>query len=117
MRIAVSFLVALVLGALVFACGGDDGKSASDGNASGTQSACERGCMATLAADCANGPETQAQCVSDCEALEMGICGSDYAAFQECAEGESIGCSTEGIPAVEACAAEQSALIACLNAG
>jgi hypothetical protein len=68
-----------------------------------------------LAADCDNGPASQQQCVEDCQMLEQGPCASEYDALQDCAEGEAITCSAQGIPVIEACAAEQGALIDCLT--
>jgi len=112
-------LVVLFSLTLLAACGDDDdGDTGSANNAGSTgtgDSRCERGCVATLAADCPNGPDTQQQCVADCEALESGDCGAEYAALQACAEGEAISCSAQGIPVVAACSAEQTVFIDCLN--
>jgi hypothetical protein len=57
----------------------------------------------------------QAVCVSDCQSLQNGACGTGYAALQACAVGESVTCSAAGIPIVAACATEQAAFVACLN--
>jgi hypothetical protein len=93
------------------------GNPAAGGNTSvaGSGSRCEQGCVATLAADCDNGPPTQQQCVADCEMLEAGPCGTEYAALQACAEGETITCNGMGIPVIEACSNEQTAFVSCLN--
>lgn len=88
------------------------------GGASGTgggASKCDSGCVATIAADCPNGPTDQASCVNTCEALSTGSCAATYSAFQTCAVGKPITCNSDGIPAVAACADEQAAFIACLN--
>jgi len=89
---------------------------ATTGNATtgGGSDICQRGCEATLEADCENGPEDMEQCVSDCEGLAASDCGEEYAAFQACAEGESISCQN-GIPVVAACSSEQNDFIACIN--
>ena len=94
---------------------GGGGDPISGGGSTGA-SLCDRGCAATLEADCPNGPADHAECVEDCEALSAGACGTEYAALQSCAEGETITCSSgSGIPVVEACSDEQQAFIACLN--
>lgn len=80
-------------------------------------SVCERGCEATLAADCANGPVDQASCVATCEDLAAGSCAAEYADVQTCSDGEQVGCDGSGRPIVEACAAEFGAFVACLNPG
>lgn len=112
--------IALVTSALLFgtvACGGDDdGGSPGTGGTGGSGgggSVCERGCVATLAADCPQGPADQASCVSTCEMLSSGPCMTEYAAFQACAEGKPITCA--GIPVVEECSMEQDAFIDCLT--
>jgi len=107
-----SAVLALMLGAMVFACGSDD-DGGSKGGGSGT-SLCEQGCVETMNADCENGPETYDECVSDCESLEVGDCDSEYSALQACAEGEAVTCNAVGLPVVEACSEEQNAFIACL---
>ena len=118
--------LAAVLG--LAACGDDDGGdddagsggtssggTSSEGGAPGEASLCRRGCADTLAADCTNGPVSQAQCESDCQELERGSCGTEYQAFQRCAEGETITCSASGLPTVSACTAEQQAFVECLS--
>lgn len=113
-------------GGMQAAGGAGSGGSASGGSAnggsanggSGTNGAggsiCERGCEATLEADCENGPESMEQCVTDCENLGASECGEEYAALQACAQGEIISCQA-GIPVVAACSSEQGAFIACIN--
>jgi hypothetical protein len=119
---------------VVWGCGGDDdgggsgtgGVSASTGGAGGAGAStggaggggtdlCEVGCVATMAAACANGPASQAVCVTDCRSLQNGACGTEYAALQACAVGESVTCSAAGSPIVAACATEQASFVACLN--
>lgn len=75
---------------------------------------CERGCEATLEADCAQGPADMEECMADCARLSSGGCSAEYAAFQTCAEGEAISCP-EGFPTVAACASEQSDFIGCIT--
>jgi hypothetical protein len=110
MRVLIAVLTGAALSVTV-ACGGDDDepKEAPGG------SVCERGCVATLAAMCPNSPADQASCVSTCEMLSSGPCMVEYGAFQTCAEGKPITCSSLGIPVVEACSTEQDAFIACLT--
>jgi hypothetical protein len=100
---------------VVSACGGDDDAKPAGSGGTGGGSVCERGCVATLAADCPQGPADQASCVSTCEMLSTGTCRVEYAAFQACADGKAITCGSNGIPVVEECAAEQSAFIDCLS--
>ncbi len=76
---------------------------------------CEEGCVETLAADCDNGPASAAECERDCRSLLAGACGAEYRTLQACAAGEAITCDPQGIPVIEACAAEQSAFVACLG--
>ncbi len=90
------------------------GASSGEGGAPNDDTLCSRGCVETLAAECQNGPTSQAECESDCEALAAGSCGTEYRAFQECAEGEAISCSASGLPTVAACSEEQQAFIECL---
>jgi hypothetical protein len=109
MRVFIALLTVALLSAMT-ACGGDDDepkKTADD-------AICEQGCVATLAADCPNGPTDQASCVSTCKSLRTGACKTEYAAFQTCADGKEITCASTGIPVVEECMAEQDAFIACL---
>jgi hypothetical protein len=113
-----AFTAVLAFGflAVVSACGGDDDADpAGSGGTGGASAVCERGCVATLAADCPQGPADQASCVSTCETLSSGPCKTEYAAFQTCAEGKAITCGSNGIPVVEECAAEQTAFIDCLT--
>ena len=110
-----STVLAVTLAAAAFACNSED-DSGSNGDMGGG-SLCEQGCEETMLADCDNGPETYDECVSDCEGLEVGDCGAEYAALQACAEGESVTCDASGFPVVEACSNEQDAFIACLLGG
>lgn len=95
---------------------GSGGSGGADGTATNGAggSICERGCEATLEADCENGPQDMEECVTDCENLGIGECGEEYAEFQACADGETITCQA-GIPVVEACSSEQTDFIACIN--
>jgi hypothetical protein len=124
--LAVAAALAAVLG--LSACGDDEdddtssggtsngGTSNGESGATGTGTLCSRGCVETLAAECENGPTTQAECETDCEALAAGSCGTEYRAFQACAEGEAISCSSSGLPSVEACADEQEGFVDCASA-
>ena len=109
---------AALLVALATAGCGDDGEGADAGGRDGggrSATACARGCDSTLAADCAQGPDSRAQCESDCERLRSGDCGDEYRALMRCADGEEVSCSGAGLPVIEACEAEQNAFVACLN--
>lgn len=124
--------VALLLAPAATACGDDDdgaphndsdGKGGSTADAGGAgrsgsasnDDACERGCALTLDADCAKGPDTQAQCESDCKGLRTGSCGDEYRTYMECGEGEDVSCDAMGLPVIVACAAERDAFIDCLQ--
>jgi hypothetical protein len=98
--VAVSFLLSV-------ACGSDDTAAKSD--------ACHDGCVATVAANCANGPADQAACESDCHTLESSACNEAYKALQTCAEGKDVTCSAQGLPSVTACSSEQAAFVMCLS--
>lgn len=115
MRKMLSAVLVFMIGAIVFACNSDDDGD-SNGNMGGG-SLCEQGCTETMSADCDNGPETYADCVSDCEGLEVGDCDSEYSVLQACAEGEAVTCDASGFPVVAACSDEQNAFIACLLGG
>jgi cysteine-rich repeat protein len=115
MRSMLPAVLALVLAAVTFACNSDDSGGSNDGGGAG--SLCERGCEETMSADCDNGPETYAECVNDCEGLEIGDCDAPYSVLQACAEGEAVTCDALGFPVVEACSDEQNAFIACLLGG
>ena len=113
-------LLACALGG--FACGGDDddasGGAAGSGNAGGsgnTADQCHDGCVATLAADCDNGPATQTQCESDCKGFVSSACASEYTALQTCAEGKAITCNSAGLPTITGCSSQTAAFVSCLN--
>lgn len=96
--------------------GGSSGGSAgSNGGSGGGSSLCRQGCELTIAADCEDGPASQAQCEQDCEELMSGRCGAEYQALQACAVGEPITCGPAGIPVIEGCSSEQDTFIDCLN--
>ena len=114
MRVFIVVLTGALL-SITAACGDDDDAKGGTSGTGGGGSVCEEGCVATLAADCPNGPADQASCVSQCEALRTGSCATEYAAFQTCAEGKPITCGSNGIPVVEECSTEQNAFIACLT--
>lgn len=78
---------------------------------------CERGCVATLAAKCPNGPKTQPQCIDDCKRLAMGPCAEPYETFRTCSDGKTLSCNAMGIPIVDECSKQQEAFFACLNGG
>lgn len=111
----------------VTAGAGGDGSEPATGNGNGGSAgdpgsslgdACQEGCVATLAADCSNGPADQASCENTCHTLAAGKCGGEYVTFQSCAEGKAVTCGTgtlNGLPVVEACSDEQAAFIACIN--
>lgn len=108
--------------ALTHACGDDDaggddsgGGASGDGSSAPAASPCTMGCEATLAAECDNGPPDAAGCEADCEAHRVGACATEYGAVIDCAEGEPVTCDDSGLPTVEACDAELSAFVACLN--
>jgi hypothetical protein len=113
-------VVSLVLGALgVSSCGGNSttSKGANGGSEAGGDDTpfCAEGCEAVLAADCPNGPDTQAACENDCERLATGSCAEEYRELQDCSIGKAVSCSASGIPAVVGCQAEQASFIDCLN--
>jgi hypothetical protein len=109
MRVLIAaFIVALV--SVTSACGDDDEPTPDSGKA-----ICERGCAATLAANCPNSPPDQASCVSTCQSYRTGRCKAEYLPFETCAEGKPITCSSIGIPVVAECMTEQNAFIACLS--
>ena len=91
------------------------GPTGAAGQPPSGSSACIAGCTQTLAAQCKNGPVDQASCERDCQALQAGKCGADYAKLQSCAEGKQVACSAQGLPVVSACADEQAAFVACLS--
>ena len=131
MKRALVLVVALVSSLGGVGCGGDDdddsgaggssgagtssaGTNSSGGTGSSGSARCHDGCVLVLEADCPISPDSQESCEADCSDNETGACATEYDAFQDCAEGETITCSTIGIPAVEACMDEQTAFISCL---
>ncbi len=91
------------------------GSGGTAGATSGANDLCQNGCVATLAANCSNGPSDPATCEADCAALLAGTCATQYRTLQTCAVGKAVTCGSTGIPVIAACAAEQTAFIACLN--
>jgi hypothetical protein len=71
--------------------------------------------MLVIEAACPISPDSQESCESDCSENETGACGTEYDAFQDCAEGKGITCAAIGIPTVEGCENEQNAFITCIN--
>jgi hypothetical protein len=130
-RLALVF--ALGFGLALAGCGDDDdsggGNAAGQSNTAGRDSTagssntggtsaagdrCHQGCIDTLKAACKLSPKDQASCESDCHDLESGSCGTEYAAFQDCAEGKTISCDANlGYPVVAGCETQQNAFIAC----
>jgi hypothetical protein len=114
--------LALLLSVAIVAlgCGGDDdaGSPSATGDGGGSAGAgwsCESGCELALEADCAMGPPSQEQCVTDCEENLAGPCGTAYEALMRCAEGEDIACREDGFLVIPACSDEQGAFVDCLN--
>lgn len=95
---------------------GSGGQPPAGTGGADASSSCEEGCVLTLEADCESGPESQAECIADCEELRAGECGLEYQEFQACSAGQPVTCGDGGIPVVAACGDEQSTFIACLNA-
>ena len=93
------------------ASGGAGGTGATTGTGS---SACQTGCTESIAANCSNGPADQASCVTTCESLLTGTCGTQYKALQDCGVGQAITCNA-GIPSIASCATQQTAFVNCLN--
>ena len=118
-RFAVCLGAICLLATLALGCGDDDAgspdASAGGGGSAGSDWSCESGCELALEADCAMGPPSQAQCVTDCEETLAGECGAAYEALMGCAEGEAITCRADGFLVIVACSAEQDAFVACLN--
>jgi hypothetical protein len=130
---AFALVAALGFGFALAGCGDDDdssggnaagqsntagsNNSAGSSNTGGTASGhdrCHQGCVDTLKAACKLSPKDQASCESDCHELESGSCGTEYSAFQDCAEGKTISCDANlGYPVVAGCEAQQNAFIAC----
>jgi hypothetical protein len=92
------------------------GEPSGTGGGDDDFAACKAGCAQTLEADCENGPDREGECVADCQELLAGVCGTEYRALHACSEGQPVTCGDGGIPVVEACSAEQSTFIDCLNA-
>jgi hypothetical protein len=98
-----ALFVTMVLGA----CGGGVDDEGIGGD-------CTRGCQATVAADCDNGPSLS-ECVSDCNDQAVGECGAEFIDLLACGDGEAVTCDPNENPVVEACSTEQDAFVACLN--
>jgi hypothetical protein len=114
------------------ACG-DDGRSPGDSGTGGDTSIvsdtstasdtmpgadagdiCESGCVLSIAAACDNGPTGQGECVTDCNGLRAGPCGTEFNAYIACGEGEDVTCDADGQVIIEACATERAAFLSCL---
>jgi hypothetical protein len=70
-----------------------------------------------MAANCSNGPATQAECESDCNSQSSGKCASQYSSLQGCAASKPVTCDADGQPTIAGCDNETSAFIACLLGG
>lgn len=106
-----SLLLCTVL-AMTVACAGDDGAGEGEGEG---EDPCESGCVLTLEAECAEGPATQEECVTDCQALRVGECGTEYEALLQCGESSDVACDENDIPTVVDCAAEEGVFRDCIG--
>ena len=111
-------LLVVVCSWFVAGCGGEAKDSNGDPptkprEGGGDTSRCDEGCEAVLAADCEQGPPTQAACEEDCERFATGSCAAEYEALQDCSEGKTLTCSSLGLPTVPGCGAEQTAFLLC----
>ncbi len=107
-------LALLALLASTIGCAGD-GAGDGAGEGEGEQDPCESGCVLTLEADCAEGPASQQECVTDCEALRVGDCGTEYEALLTCGESSEVACDENDIPTVVDCASQEGVFRDCLG--
>jgi hypothetical protein len=106
------FLIGLL--ASTIACAGDAVGGEGEGEGEGEDS-CTAGCELTLAAECPEGPASQAECVTDCEALRIGDCGTEYESLLTCGESSEVACDENDIPTVVDCAAEEGVFRDCIG--
>lgn len=98
--------------AWTIACAGD-GVGAGEDEGEGEATPCEASCVLTLAAECAEGPASQAACVGECEALRVAECGSEYETLLTCSESSDVACDENDIPIVVDCAAQEGVFRDC----
>jgi len=88
----------------------------SDGGTNGVL--CASICPSVVAAKCAHGPATEADCESGCQTIQLGTCGDEYDALYRCAGATPVyTCDGAGFVAVVGCETPQAALTACLAGG
>jgi hypothetical protein len=99
--------------------GGTTGAGADgSGGASTGLPSCAEICPGVMAAQCPNGPPTEADCVSGCNTVRMGPCADVYTVVAECAGTDpDYACDQSGAVIVTGCEAENAELSTCLAAG
>jgi hypothetical protein len=106
-------LTLLAVLASTFACAGD-GAGAGEGEGEG-EDLCESGCVLTLEAECLEGPASQQECVTDCNALRAGECSVEYEALLQCGDSSDVACDENDIPTVVDCAAQEGVFRDCIG--
>jgi len=97
---------------ILSACGDDSKGTGSNG---GGLPSCAEVCPPVVAANCSNGPASQADCVSGCETIRGGKCRPQYEALYHCGGANpSYSCNANGGIAVAGCDSEAAALDACI---
>ncbi|MBN2496449.1 MAG: hypothetical protein JXR96_17780 [Deltaproteobacteria bacterium] len=100
MRLCLILATVLVL---VAGCGGGD------------DATCAGICPAVVAAGCANGPPTQADCVSGCEGMLQTECAAQLQAMLDCSAGKTFTCDADDAPVATGCESQNAALNTCLE--
>lgn len=106
------------------ACSGTDSTPSSAGTPDGAPSgeaglgatlSCGEVCPRVVAAQCSQGPKTEADCESGCRSIRAGKCAGRYDALVTCGGATpTYTCSTSGAVTVAGCESEDAALATCL---
>ncbi len=110
-------VVALLLaaGLALFACTSSTDDDDDDNNNQPTELTCAQHCDRIMAAACANGPSSKADCEQGCSDTSAA-CPTEFAAAQSCAgSNPSYVCDANGMATISGCEAKVEVMFTCAN--
>ena len=93
----------LLVGIFLVSCGSN-----------GDSETCASVCPRVVAADCDEGPPTDADCIEYCT-LMQNACPTEMKALLTCISGKNATCDADGDPVFQGCGTEDDALMACFG--
>jgi hypothetical protein len=109
-------LLFVVLAPLAGACGGTVSDTSGGGAGSGDSGlTCNESCPGAVAAACAHGPPSEADCLNGCEVVQA-TCADAYDALSTCAGASpTYACGADGQVQIVGCESQGAALDACIS--